>query len=380
MEHFPISMNGLSVVILFGILQGIIIFLFFLLQKRFKEHQYVLYFIAALLFVQLHAFLVRSGAMSQVHFLLNSNTPFIFLFGPLIYFYSRNLLGTPVELKNKIIHLLPFLFYFGYSFNFFLQGSAFKLYVLADMLRVSYQPANFQLEFPIDPWNIQGWVVVEILSLHLIVYSIATLRSIWAPGLGLKVSKSRAHWITFLNFLIALGGFVMFLSEGGVINGRIFLESPLPSFSSDLMGTFGMYAVTCYLLTDPEFLKQSIRKYRKSSLSKEFMKGKLSVIRKVIEQEKLFLQTDFSLDLLAQKTGISKHHISQIINSELDCNFFDLTNQYRIEEAKHLLKGTQYIKMEQLAYELGYRSKSSFYNAFKKATNLTPARYQAQSN
>jgi len=95
----------------------------------------------------------------------------------------------------------------------------------------------------------------------------------------------------------------------------------------------------------------------------------------VIENDKLYLDSNFSLELLSLKTGLSKHHISQIINEQLDCTFFDLTNKYRIEEAKRLLAESSYVKIEQLAYQLGYRSKSSFFSAFKRATNLTPSKY-----
>ena len=316
--------------------------------------------------------------MSYALVLLNTNTPFIFLFGPLILLYSRSLTGTTLTNTDKLIHFLPFVFYFGYSFNFFLQDPAFKFNILAEMHEVDVSLKSFTQSFPSDPWNIQGWVVVEILSLHLITYGVLSLLIL--KKRGSEVSASRFHWIRFLNILLIIGGSVLFLSEGGVINGVVFFESPFPKFSSDLFSTFGMYVITFFLLTKPEFLKSSTKKYSKSSLSKEYMKEKLSTIQQSIESDKLFLDSNFSLELLAKKTGLSKHHISQIINSELDCNFFDLTNRYRIEEAKRVLRESQHIKMEQLAYQLGYKSKSSFFNAFKRATNLTPSRYLIEAN
>ena len=95
----------------------------------------------------------------------------------------------------------------------------------------------------------------------------------------------------------------------------------------------------------------------------------------LIEGEKLYLNPAFSLELISQRSNVSKHHISQIINEELGCTFFELTNNFRIEEAKRVLENVDYIKLEQLALELGYRSKSSFYSAFKKATQHTPSNY-----
>ena len=55
----------------------------------------------------------------------------------------------------------------------------------------------------------------------------------------------------------------------------------------------------------------------------------------------------------------------------------DLTNHYRILEAKRILDDTTNdIKIEQLSGELGYKSKSTFFRVFKKATNMTPAQYR----
>lgn len=364
--------------VLFGILQGILIAIFLLQQKRQKAHRYLLYFLGILLFVQLHSFLVRSGAMTHVLFLLNSNTPFIFLFGPLIWMYSRSLAGAPIQRQTDLIHFVPFIFYLGYSFFFFLQPTGYKLKVLAILMEIEITVPPVEQPFSIDPWGLQGWVVVELLSLHLIAYGVYTIFTLLRKEDEQQSNSGYFHWITFMNGLLILGGVILFLAEGGVINGWVFFKSPFPKFSADLFSTLCLYALTFYLLIRPECLNATARKYNKSSLSKVFMEEKLSTIQKIMDDDKLFLDSNFSLDLMAKKSGLSKHHISQIINSELHCNFFDLTNRYRIEEAKRVLQESHDIKIEQLAYQVGYKSKSSFFNAFKKATNLTPSRYLTQ--
>ncbi|WP_158259051.1 helix-turn-helix domain-containing protein [Flagellimonas meridianipacifica] len=100
----------------------------------------------------------------------------------------------------------------------------------------------------------------------------------------------------------------------------------------------------------------------------------------MIETEKLYLNEDFSLKMLSEKSGLSTHNISQILNEELQVGFITLTNSYRIEEAKRRLLGDEFnLKMEQLAYDLGYKSKSTFFSAFKKETNSTPSNYRKKS-
>ena len=53
-------------------------------------------------------------------------------------------------------------------------------------------------------------------------------------------------------------------------------------------------------------------------------------------------------------------------------------NGYRVKEAKHLLKLKTYNKysIEGIARNVGFNSKSSFNNAFKRFTGLTPSQYK----
>lgn len=379
MIDFPVKINGITMIILFGMLQGVLIILYFAANKGIKAHRVFIYFLVLLLYVQIHSFLVRSGLIVYALFLFNTNIPIILLFGPLIFLYSKSISGKIVPIHQWFLHLLPFGLYLGYSFNFFLQDPAFKYNILVELLQLELPLQNFSQAFSSDPWSIQGWVVVEFLALHMLGYGTYSLVRLFKDhSIEIKTGKSQNQWMTFLHVILITAGLVLILSEGGVVNGQIFFQSPFPEFSTDLFSTFAMYGITCYLFLNSEFLKSTNKKYKKSSLSRKFMQEKLSIILHTIESSKLFLDPDFSLELLAQRTGLSKHHISQIINAELHCNFFSLTNKYRIEEAKRVLKQSDYVKIEHLAYQLGYKSKSSFYNAFKKTTNLTPSQYLAR--
>ena len=137
-----------------------------------------------------------------------------------------------------------------------------------------------------------------------------------------------------------------------------------------------MYLITIYILSKTSFFKSSYKKYHKSSLSSVFKKEKLKFLKSLIENDRLYLLPEFSLNKLSELSGISKHHISQILNEELQVSFFQLTNEYRIGEAKTRLMDEKPQKMEQLAYDLGYKSKSTFFNAFKKATDMTPLQFR----
>ena len=97
-----------------------------------------------------------------------------------------------------------------------------------------------------------------------------------------------------------------------------------------------------------------------------------------MENEKPYLDSKLSLKQLAAFLELSTNHTSQIINENLNKNFFDFVNDYRINEVKKCLSDSKFSQYTLLAiaYECGFNSKSSFNSLFKIKTGLTPSEYQ----
>ena len=62
-------------------------------------------------------------------------------------------------------------------------------------------------------------------------------------------------------------------------------------------------------------------------------------------------------------------------------SFPETLNHFRIEKIKEMLLDPkkEHLKIESLAYEVGYTSPSAFYAAFKKSTGQTPTAYQKKA-
>ena len=101
----------------------------------------------------------------------------------------------------------------------------------------------------------------------------------------------------------------------------------------------------------------------------------LSKIEKLMREEELFKNPNLNLAKLAKELHISSHLLSQLLNDNLNKSFTQFINEYRIEEAKKMLKTNQNLKIEVIAENCGFNSNSTFYNVFKKFTNTTPAKY-----
>jgi AraC-like DNA-binding protein len=76
--------------------------------------------------------------------------------------------------------------------------------------------------------------------------------------------------------------------------------------------------------------------------------------------------------------NVSPHNLSEVINSKLKQNFYELVNGYRVEEVKRKLQSPEYdmYSILGIAYESGFNSKTSFNTIFKKYVGQTPSDYK----
>ena len=99
------------------------------------------------------------------------------------------------------------------------------------------------------------------------------------------------------------------------------------------------------------------------------------------ENKKAFLNSELTIDQLALEIGVSKHNLSETINSAFQKNFYDFVNSYRVEDFKQRIKNPEFANYSLIAvaFESGFSSKSSFNTIFKKYTGTTPSEYRKQS-
>ena len=84
---------------------------------------------------------------------------------------------------------------------------------------------------------------------------------------------------------------------------------------------------------------------------------------------------DISLSSAADKANISSVYLSRLFKKEEGINFLDYLNQYRIDEAKKMLKDVQYNILD-VADESGFNNTRYFSKIFKKNVGITPSEYR----
>lgn len=89
------------------------------------------------------------------------------------------------------------------------------------------------------------------------------------------------------------------------------------------------------------------------------------------------LGDELNLSALAQKCFYNPSYFSRIFKEHFNMSLTEYINHRRVELAKKLLsKGD--ISVEEIAYRVGYSSKSSFYRVFTLITGTTPSEYKKQ--
>ncbi len=101
-----------------------------------------------------------------------------------------------------------------------------------------------------------------------------------------------------------------------------------------------------------------------------------------VNTQKRYLDSSLSLEVLAQELQMSVSNLSLQINTHSGYNFSDYINHYRVEKAKMLLLEKSFANYTNVAIglECGFNSRSTFYAAFKKFTDLTPSSFRDQQS
>lgn len=126
----------------------------------------------------------------------------------------------------------------------------------------------------------------------------------------------------------------------------------------------------------PERARQ--KKYQASTLKPYQSRLYLQRLLTHMRQEKPYTDPELTLAKLANQLSMPPKQLSQIINEELDQNFKNFLNQYRVEEAQKKLldpKEKDFVVLK-IAYEVGFNSKSVFNAAFKSFTGMSPSEYR----
>jgi AraC-like DNA-binding protein len=360
----------LETLILLGSLQGVIISVILFLSKNSRQSNRIL---AALIFLMsLASFnLYMTGSTwyshSPIIIFLSNFIPMIIIMpmGPLIYFYVRSFSDPAFTFKKKyrihfypvLIDLVPYL-----TAIFYVTGLIFKFLPKHDA-----PWGNFINQYDVYS-DIPRWLSISIY--------------LWVAN---KYLKTLSHPIPWLKQFVRM--FTIFQ----VIWLCYLIPYVIPKYSNKLMDFFDWYPVYIpmsiliywlgikgYLVSQTQNGSGKLNKNRKSAvLDKGLSEELVDRIKKVMEEEKLWMDPALNLSMLSDHTGIPAKTISTVINQNLDKSFNEFINSYRIAAIKTRLLSSsdKNLTIAGLAYECGFNSQPTFQRAFKSIQGESPSEF-----
>ena len=105
-----------------------------------------------------------------------------------------------------------------------------------------------------------------------------------------------------------------------------------------------------------------------------------AILEAWMEEEKPYCNPEFRLLDLRQVLPLNRTYLSQLINFEYGCTFYQFVTNYRIEEAKRLMREHPNRKMQEIAELSGFSSPTVFARVFARETGKTPSEWSSQAD
>ena len=144
------------------------------------------------------------------------------------------------------------------------------------------------------------------------------------------------------------------------------------------MLAIGLFSIAVLLIIVSKRIEQNRKWVEENDDFEEMSKVYYETID-LLKEKKYFLNKSLKLSTLSQELGYADRLVSKSINTFFSGNFNSFVNSFRVEHSKGLLTSGKYdhYTVEAIAEESGFSNKVSFYNAFKKETDMSPTEFRA---
>lgn len=373
----------------FGI--GIGLFMFFLLLfKKMKKQSDYLFLSWILVIIGQIAFYLITIYHFEIYgiwAILSFSLPL--LGAPILFLYILKLTGRKVTWKSTILHLSSYVFYV--SFMIAVHEITTGVLTAKHGYLTFANTMSFWSEFYAVPLSISG-LIYCIWDLRLLKRHKSSINNLFSFEEEINLTWLSYIVYSFLALFIITSVWVFGATQFHIMPLRTAFALVGISLSVMLI-IFGFYGFKqtvifsninfpFYEASKIDSINAEKTAYLKSGLTDEKIQELARQIEEYMVQEKPYLNDDLNLTSFAEKLNISSSNLSQVINQFFEKSFYDFINQYRIEQAKTMLHLDNYSNLSILgiAYECGFKSKSSFNRYFKKYCGISPSEFKKQGN
>lgn len=392
----------LKTIVLLGALQGFIVgALLRFSGRRRKEERVSRRLLAAILFwialACLNLYLIHETYWTDTIWgrILGAVVPLVVIMpiGPLIYFYVRSCEEPDFQMtRRRRRHFIPVIIDV-------LQHVFLFLFLIALIVRVV--PPN---KYPVGTWedyydqyaDIPRWISLTIYLGLATRYLTRRRRELSSPKEAAFADASateadirRLSWLRSL--LRVFWAFdVLWLAH--------LIPYELPVVGDELISRFDWYPLYIPLVAIIYFLGAkgyfiSVRHPKPAPetpdqrpapppIAEEKLGSVLQILRRSMEEDRVWLNADLNLGKLAQYCGVAPKILSTVLNQHLGTSFTDFVNRYRVDAVKERIvkPESRQLTIAGLAYECGFNSLPTFQRAFKAVTGMSPREYLSRES
>lgn len=312
--------------------------------------------------------------------------PFLFIL-PLLLFYVLQTINHEVRYWHYLLFLPGILhnmlLYFGETLTVISSTTAYEaiVYFLEIILMLyAYRILNDHYKSITNYYSdlenkTLSWIK-SIFALNILIHSLNISTFIidisHLEVLELTIDTIAIAMVCFMIFWLTFNGF----TQTEIFQERLFLVSEHNlSLESLYVGDYNKSDLIKDVLL-PNISKRQIDELE--PIISETDIQQFNEIKKQIWNQELFCNPKLDLRSLAATLNIKEKELSRLINECGKMNFYQFINEFRIKKFKRLMETSkvQQFTLLGLAIESGFRSKSTFYAAFKKFEGMTPKQYE----
>ena len=355
-------------------------------KRNYSKSFFLGLFLFSLAVVSVYNFYLSANLFKPFPDLFMITKSFIFLVAPSAFLYVRSVLFSDrIFRKYDWLHFLPFIFYFSLTLIVWVDRyvdlpiinylsvkikSPFSMLSLTIWLMYAFCQTMMILSYDLKKFKVNHFNRIKVLS-WIRLYNLMIL-FLFSTLFVHYFLVNRVDSIDFSCYIL-ISSVLVFTVGWLYFKPQVFYDFN-NEISEETSNQYSFVTDTSSVIKTKE-IKNSLPLVKELTPDKK--QEYLEKLDYIFSTKKLFLKKDFVIRDLSDETGISVHHLSNLINSEFNLHFQDYVNLKRIEFFKDKINDPEWkdLSLEGMAWGSGFKSRTTCFRAFIKHTGKSPSEY-----
>lgn len=351
-------------------------------KKNYSKSFFLGLFLFSLAVASIYNFYLSATVFKSFPDLFMITKSFIFLVAPSAFLYVRSILfSDKLFRKYDWLHFLPFVIYFSLTFFVWVGNSLglevvhyistkinspFSMLSLTVWLSYAFCQTMMILNYDLEKFKENHFNRIKILG-WIRVYNLMVL---------FLFSALFVHYFLVSKVdTIDLSCYVLISAVLVFTVGWLYFKPQIFYDANEAEETYDFASDDDLIIVKTRETKNVLPVIKELTTEKKDLY--LEKLESIFVSKELFLKKDLVIRDISDETGISVHHLSNLINSEFNLHFQDYVNLKRIEYFKEKINDPEWkdLSLEGMAWGSGFKSRTTCFRAFIKHTGKSPSEY-----